>query len=265
MKKISCVQTTFRRFKCVEQTYNFFLAQDYTGEKELIIFNTDEEHPYVQTEELTQNNVIVVNNGVDYITKLPYTNVGAIRRDALTHATGDYFVTWDDDDIFMPYFLRQAIDRMSETKLPSFKPKMSFFKGSSLVLCMNTLEASVVSDINLIRKYGFLLETGKEGLGWYTKMRDNKELEQYDNYYIPSYCFNWADGASMNAGHKQSGDIDNPNNFENHKKASNDIVTGYLNVWDNEKLNDVYKIYYEFIMNTINDYPKELIEKYIYI
>lgn len=261
MKKVSCVQATFRRFKCVEQTYNFYLAQKFEGDKELIIFNTDEEHPYNQTEELTKNNVIIVNNGIDYITKLPYTNVGAIRRDALTHATGDYFVTWDDDDIFLPFFLQQAIDRMKETGLPSFKPQQSFFKSNGIKLCQNTLEASVVSDMNLIRKYGFLMETGKEGLSWYTQMRDNKELNEHDTYYLPSYCFNWGDGAAMNAGHKQSGDINNPNNFENHKLASNDIVTGDLTTWSKERLDEAYKIYFDFIMNY--DYPKELIDKYM--
>jgi hypothetical protein len=34
-----------------------------------------------------------------------------------------------------------------------------------LRLVRNTLEASIIADINKIKEYGYLLETGKEGLG----------------------------------------------------------------------------------------------------
>ena len=259
--KISAVMCTFKRFKCVERAINCFLAQDYPGEKELIVFNTDIDHPYAQQDALDELNVKIYNCAIDYITGLPYTNVGAIRRDSLTHATGDYYICWDDDDIFLPFFMRQGIDRMAQTGLPSFKPEYSFFYGGELKLVKNTLEASVISDINLIRKYGFLLETGKEGLGWYTKMRDNRELEQDDHYSIPHYCFNWHDGAAMGAGHKQSGDINNPNNFENHKVASRDVVTGPISVWWQPKLDEMYNMYYNFLLKA--DLPKDLIEKYV--
>lgn len=244
--KISAVCCTFGRFKCVERVMNCFLAQDYPN-KELIIFNTDTDSPY----DVGQSNhfITIVNRSIDSVTNEPYTNVGAIRRDALMFASGDYVVTWDDDDIFLPHFMSQAINRMAETGLPSFKPEKSFFYcGDNLRLVMNTLEASVVASIDLVRKYGYLLETGKEGLGWYTKMRDNKELDEHDTNYIPSYCFNWNDGQEMNAPHKQSGDIDNPNNFNNHKEASKDIVDGRkLQTYSQEQLNELYKPYFEFI------------------
>jgi hypothetical protein len=75
-------------------------------------------------------------------------------------ATGDYVVTWDDDDIFLPHFMQQAMDRMNETKLPSFKPAMSFFySGGNLRLVANTLEASVVASAQKVREYGYLLES----------------------------------------------------------------------------------------------------------
>jgi hypothetical protein len=164
----------------------------------------------------------------------------------------------------MPWFMQQAIDRILETKIPSFKPEKSFFYSqNNLRLVMNTLEASVVADINKIREYGYLLETGKEGLGWYTKMRDNKEMSEHDTYYIPSYCFNWNDGAEMKAGHKQSGDINNPNNFSNHKDASKDSVNGRaINIHNEQKMREIYKPYYDYIDMHIEDFPVELINKY---
>ena len=244
--KVSAVCCTYGRFKCVERVMNCFLAQDYPN-KELIIYNTDTDSPYDVGQSI--HSITIVNRSIDSVTNEPYTNVGAIRRDALMFATGDYVVTWDDDDIFLPHFMSQAINRMAETGLPSFKPEKSFFfSGDNLRLVMNTLEASVVASIDLVRKYGYLLETGKEGLAWYTKMRDNKELDEHDTNYIPSYCFNWNDGQEMNAPHKQSGDIDNPNNFNNHKEASKDVVNGRkLQVYSPEQLNEVFKPYFDFI------------------
>ena len=257
---------TYGRFACVERAMNCFLAQSYPN-KEIIIYNTDVESPYMDDEcQLSPHGIMIINCGTDFETKQPYTNVGAIRRDALRFSGGDLVVTWDDDDIFLPHFMQQAVDRMEQTGLPSFKPEMSFFySGNNLRLVRNTLEASIVADIHKVREYGYLLETGKEGLGWYTKMRDNRELDEHDQYYVPSYCFNWQDGQEMNAPHKQSGDIDNPNNFENHKAASKDRVDGRkLQIWDFFKILETYQIYFNFIKENRTNYPEELLTKYGY-
>jgi glycosyltransferase involved in cell wall biosynthesis len=262
--KISAVMCTYGRFSCVERAINCFLAQSYMN-KELIIYNTDTASPYNDQDcMLSPYGILFINSGKDFITKEPYTNVGAIRRDALTFAGGDYVVTWDDDDIFLPWYMEQAIDRIEQTGLPSFKPHRSFFySGDYLRLVTNTLEASVVADINKVREYGYLLETGKEGLGWYTKMRDNKEMDEYDTHFIPSYCFNWNDGQEMKAPHKQSGDINNPENFENHKKNSLDRVDGRkISIWNEKKVYKMYQPYFEFLKKNREEFPEELLEKY---
>jgi len=219
------------------------------------------------TDELRAAGVKIFNVSVDSLTGHAYTNVGAIRRDALAHATGDYVVTWDDDDIWLDFFMQQAVDRMQATGLPSFKPEKSFFySGDNLRLVKNTLEASVVADIQKVRQYGYLLETGKEGLGWYTKMRDNRELNEHDGHYLPAYCFCWQDSAAMLAPHKQSGDITNPDNFENHKKQSIDAVMGRkLRIRSASFTKDItLSEYYEYLFDRELDYPDELVEKYLY-
>ena len=263
---------TYGRFNCVERAMNCFLAQTYPN-KELIIYNTDIESSYqnelfyvaLEISDIEKYNIKIINNNIDKLTNQEYTNVGAIRRDALMFADGDYVVTWDDDDIFLPHFMQQAIDRMNETKLPSFKPAMSFFySGNNLRLVQNTLEASIVASINKVREYGYLLETGKEGLAWYTKMRDNKELDEHDNIFVPSYCFNWNDGDIMEAPHKQSGDIDNPENFNNHKAQSLDRVNDRsLSIYSEEKLRETYKPYYNYIRANVEDFPLDLVSKYV--
>ena len=265
LPKITAIMCTYGRFNCVERAMNCFLAQTYPN-KELIIYNTDEDSPYNDLKcQLLTLGILIINCKKDLITKELYTNVGAIRRDALLFAGGDYVVTWDDDDIFLPHFMQQAIDGMERTSLPFFKPEQSFFySGNNLRLVRNTLEASVVGDIKKVREYGYLLETGKEGLGWYTKARDNKELDEHEKFYIPSYCFNWNDGDQMKAPHKQSGDIDNPNNFENHKENSLDRVDGRdLQIWDNDKLSEMYAPYNEYLLTNKESFPQTLFNKYI--
>ncbi len=273
--QVTAVMCTYGRFTCVERAMNCFLQQTYPN-KRLIIYNTDTESRYInndiesghiQSDFFRDNRILIWDFNIDMHTGQPYTNVGAIRRDALDLVgdfLGGYIVTWDDDDIFLPWFMEQAVDRMQETGLPSFKPEMSFFySGNNLRLVRNTLEASIVASIEKVREYGYLLETGKEGLGWYTKMRDNKELDEHDKKYLPSYCFNWNDGDEMNAPHKQSGDIDNPDNFNNHKAASRDAVNGRkLSIYTEEKMRETYKAYFDYIENNVADFPPELVEKY---
>ena len=286
--QVSAIMCTYGRFSCVERAVNCFLAQTYPN-KFLYIYNTDVESPYIRTwlNEFQEKGIYFLNNNIDSQTKLPYTNVGAIRRDALSWARNisgripvdsnlrdkvryhfydkSYVVTWDDDDIFLPHFMQQAVDRMQQTGLPSFKPEKSFFySGNNLRLVKNTLEASVVASYKKVEEYGYLLETGKEGLGWYTKLRDNKELDENDSYYVPSYCFNWNDGQEMKAPHKQSGDINNPDNFENHKKHSLDKVEGrVISIWDEKKMRETYQPYIEYFNSNSADFPPELISRYL--
>lgn len=220
--RVSFVCTTYRRFTCVERIIYQYYAQTYAN-KELIIFNTDMEHQF--TLDFDDPNIIVINNNTDYQTGEAYTNRGQICRDAVTHARGDYFMLADDDDIYLPWHMQQAVDGISQNGLDSWKPEQSFFaQPHRVVLVMNTLEASVIVKMPRIRQIGFRTDkTGYEGLSWYTRLRDEGQLNEHNPNYVPSYCFNWSDPAEI-AGHKQSGNIDNPTNFEEHKQASVDYA-----------------------------------------
>lgn len=267
MKKVSFVCTTFGRFTCVERIVAQYHAQTHQN-KELIIFNTDIEHPY--TLGFEDSSIIVINNALDYQTGKPYENRGQICRDAVTHTTGDYFMLADDDDIYLPWHMEQAVDGIIENNKDAWKPEMSFFATKTeLKLVKNTLEASVIVKMNRIKEIGFRSDiTGYESLSWYTKLRDEKELDENNKNYIPSYCFNWSDPAEI-AGHKQSGNIDGIDNFENHKKASTDYAKRPLEIMSQERLKQVYLKYYDWIKNNKNsinyEYYQKYAEKYIKI
>lgn len=256
--KVSFVCTTYRRFTCVERIIAQYYAQTYPN-KELIIFNTDIEHP--MSLGFVDENIIVVNNNTDYVTGTPYQNRGQICRDAVTHTSGDYFMLADDDDIYLPWHMQQAVDGITSNGKDAWKPEKSFFATKEhIVLVKNTLEASVIVKMNRIRDIGFRTDlTGYEGLSWYTRLRDERQLDEHNSYYVPSYCFNWSDPAEM-AGHKQSGDINNPDNFENHKNQSLDYAKRPLMKGMN--LTETYLPYYNFIKNN-NLFPTELVEKYV--
>jgi len=258
--KVSFVCTTYRRFRCVERIIAQYHAQTYQN-KELIIFNTDIEHPFELGFE--DETIKIINNNTDYNTGEPYKNRGQICRDAVTHASGDYFMLADDDDIYLPWHLQQAVEGIEELDKDAWKPMESFFSTPGRVIkCMNTLEASVIVKMNRIREIGFRSDaTGYEGLSWYTKLRDERQLNEYNKNYIPSYCFNWSDPGDM-SGHKQSGDIDNPNNFENHKLASTDYASRPLMKLSKEELNEWYEKYYKWIKDNLDKVNIEYYNRY---
>jgi hypothetical protein len=94
-------------------------------------------------------------------------------------------------------------------------------------------------------------------------MRDNGELFENDDDCIPSYCFNWNDGDAMDAPHKQSGDIDNPQNFNNHKAASKDIADKALTIYSENKIKETYQDYFDYLKEHEKDFDRnKLIEYY---
>lgn len=256
--KVSFICTTYRRFTCVERIISQYYSQTYTN-KELIIFNTDVEYPYSLG--FDDDSIIIINNNTDYQTGEPYKNRGQICRDAVTHATGDYFMLADDDDIYLPWHIEQAVDGIVSNGMDAWKPERSFFANAEGIhLVKNTLEASVIVKMNRIREIGFRSDlTGYEGLSWYTKLRDERQLDENNPNYVPSYCFNWSDPAEI-AGHKQSGDINNPDNFENHKVASVDYASRPLQL--NTQVTE-YEKYYNYFRLNRDTFNNEFFEKYV--
>ena len=260
---VSFICTTYRSFYCVKRILAQFYAQTYPH-KELIIFNTDMEFPYEML--VNVSNVIIVNNDKDYQTGLPYTNRGQICRDAVTHASGEYFMLADDDDIYLPYHLEQAVKGIESNGMDAWKPEKSLFATrEEIKLVQNTLEASVIVKMNRIREIGFRSDiTGYEGLSWYTKLRDEGQLDENNKKYVPSYCFNWSDPTEI-AGHKQSGDIDNPNNFNIHKEQSKDVAKYKLTPISRDELDKEYLKYYDCIVKYRNEFDTESYKTYILV
>ena len=170
----------------------------------------------------------------------------------------------DDDDIYLPWHIQQAVEGIEELGTDAWKPEQSFFATQDkLELTMNTLEASVIVKMPRIRQIGFRSDiTGYEGLSWYTKLRDERNLDEHNKNYVPSYCFNWGDVAEV-AGHKQSGNINSPTNFEDHKEATKDVANLPLEAISLEELTIVYAKYFEWLKSNLSQINEEYYNRYV--
>lgn len=266
---------TYGRFTCVERSIQFFINQDYVGETELVIYNTDVDYPLELCKELKNKNIAIINNATDYVTNKPYNNIGAIRRDSLRHGSGDYYICWDDDDIFLPWNIRQCMDGLKvHSDAWSWKPHRSMFwkGGYEPELAGNVMEASVISRFDKIMEFGFdLHQGGGEHLAWEGAFRRHKKII-VDKNSIPAYCFNWADQGEMR-GHKQSGTYGREDNFEYHKKQTKDHAKRPLSIFNPNEIQKIYQLHIKVIKRSAEkdlgdkhkDYiiKQQLINKYI--
>lgn len=92
---ISCICLTYGRPRHLAEAVSCFLAQDYPGPKQMVVFNT---HPGQKiVGELP--NVKIVN-----CPQRP-PSLGVARNLAIAEADGDIIVTTDDDDLYLPHHL----------------------------------------------------------------------------------------------------------------------------------------------------------------
>lgn len=266
MKKTSCVMTTYRRFTCVERSVACFLGQDYEN-AELIIYNTDDDHPIHldSTFDDVRHKIKVINNNIDMETKQPYKNVGPIRRDARVFADGEYFITWDDDDLFFPWNIRQCMDGVTRTNKKAWKPNHSFQKqfGHKPVMKYNYFEASVLVEMQAVQSLGYNLDiTGGEHMKWFKALTAENQLMS-DTNSVPGYCFYWSDPPDV-AGHKQSAvtEYERLDNFERHKLMTKDIANRALTRKSLMDYQDTFEPFSELIKQLFETKP-ELCDKYI--
>jgi len=203
---------------------------------ELIIYNTDVEYPIILSHNIPSKRIKVINNNTDYLTRKPYSNMGAIRRDSLSHASGQFYICWDDDDIFLPWNNQQCIDNILNSHFWAWKPysSMAQIGNNPPHISCNVMEASIISRIDKIREFGFKDHLGGgEHLSWVKNFEDLKKIK-VDKNSIPAYSFNWSDTPEV-GGHKNSGTIKNKNNFNIHKKGCTDKHTRPIEIVDVSK------------------------------
>lgn len=217
--KICAVTATKGRHTLLERSMSFFLNQSYKDSKQIIFNNS--EVPISLDTKIEQGRIILVNQHLCDETKLPYTNLGDIYTDALKYVPEDTDVVcfWDDDDIFMPRHIEEGIKGLIKGKKTAYKPLKSYFKsGAVFSLMNNTLEPSIFVKLDHIKKYGFSKETTAQHLQWVNPLVQQNEIFA-DPEGIPTLVYNWGTDVPC---FKTSGDPNNPENFNNYTKKSQD-------------------------------------------
>jgi len=98
MTMISCKMITYGRVEFLEESLHSFLLQDYAGEKELVIVNDYPlqklifDHPQVRIYNLDKT----------------FATIGEKENYATELCKGEIICQWDDDDVAMPWHLRNV-------------------------------------------------------------------------------------------------------------------------------------------------------------
>lgn len=100
LPKVTCVCPTFARAHLLEEAVESFLRQDYLGELELVICN---DFP-VQHFTIDHPRIVVANH------QERMASLGEKRHRSCLMASGEYLLTWGDDDVHLP----SRVSRMVE-------------------------------------------------------------------------------------------------------------------------------------------------------
>lgn len=104
LPKISCYCCTYARPKVLEEALYSFLQQDYEGEKELIILN-----------DCADQNLIYDHPEVKiYNFKERIKPLGKKFNHSVSLCSGDIFMPWEDDDIYLPWRMTTTLRYMHD-------------------------------------------------------------------------------------------------------------------------------------------------------
>lgn len=102
LPKISCYCCTFARPRVLEEALHSFLEQDYEGEKELVILN-----------DCAEQNLIFDHPEVKiFNVKERIKPLGSKFNKCVSLCTGDIFMPWEDDDIYLPWRMSTTLKYM---------------------------------------------------------------------------------------------------------------------------------------------------------
>ncbi len=230
--KVCALTCTSGRHGCLERSVSFFLQQSYP-DSVMLIYNNSGSTQKLSDELKATGRIILVNNHIDLETDLPYTNVGAIFRDAVTFIPEDVDLVaiWDDDDIYLPNHLEEGVagflegELLTGKKIQAYKPAKSYYYHDNMIeLTSNTLEPSFFVTPNSLRYLGFIADDVKYHDGWRKRLEAEGTLYIKENG-VSTMIYDWSGTTNV---HKISGDPDNTRNFENHRLSSRDEGDGII-------------------------------------
>lgn len=190
LPKVSCYCATYGRPHVLEESLESFLRQDYAGEKELIILN--DFHKNILSFDHPQVKVINVSKHIVPLGKKFNATVGL--------CTGDVFMPWEDDDIFLPNRLTYTIANM---KNGFFHTGFAFFEHyDKLIFSGNHFHCNMAVSRELWNKVGGYSEIDNCTLDIELMHRLKKEVNFTDHEIKKEdlfYIYRWGGSGSYHA------------------------------------------------------------------
>lgn len=218
-KLVCCLTSTYGRLSMLNEVVTCFLEQDYENKK-LIILNN---HPVP----LTCNfpNVIIYNEPI-------YPTLGDCRNRLIDLAEGEFIRTWDDDDLYMPWSIRQGVENIGDNA--AWKPRKSWFwrKSCKPELADNVFEAATLIHIDVAKKYRYLAVSGGNEHDTLLKGIDIEGgCKNKDMGLMASYVYRWGWGMWHISG-TLGGKLTIEQRTKDWRDHHNDVQDGVIRVVD---------------------------------
>lgn len=131
---LSAICCTFGRTARLQEALACFLNQDY-AKKELVIFNSFPR----QTLVFDHPQVRIIN------CKNRPPSLGACRNMAIEASTGDAWVVWDDDDLYLPHHLRTYSEAFKQTGADWVRVRPEYYAVSWIIKQHTTTAPNAVA------------------------------------------------------------------------------------------------------------------------
>lgn len=177
---VSCVCPTFGKVKHLNEAVQSFLIQTYPN-KELIIFNN-----YDSIDIVYDHPQVKVINYKDKITG----NTAECRNLGNQYASGEYIMTWDDDDIYLKDRISNLMNKMINNPHTGYLSRAYYSEGNIILKELDTFMSN-----SLIAREYLLANPYKDGDAddQYMTSKLFREDTLYIDRTIPiQYIYRWA-------------------------------------------------------------------------
>lgn len=178
---VSCLTATHGRFSALRVAVACFLNQDYAFKEHIILNN----HPVPLVADLPRTTIL---------NEPGYPTLGDCRNRLLEVAQGEFIRTWDDDDLYLPWAVRQGVQMIGDA--PAFKPARSWFcnGGTQFELADNVFEAAMTTRRDVALKYGYKPSGGDEHTPLLQGIEQEGGCRKVGCGWLASYIYTWGMG-----------------------------------------------------------------------
>ena len=245
MEKVSLITCYIGRSNYIKRILACFLAQDYEGPIELILYHNGYGiHQLSKDIILPPNKTIkLINNHLDSETGKEYTNTGAIFRDALKQTSGEIINFFDSDDLFLPNHVSEGakgLEKALKIGCWAYKPKKSYHVYlDKFTLEANNMEPSIFVAKHYLELMGFAKVSSSYHQQWLSPLQHSTRIYE-DEIGTPTFLYDWHRGHNT---FKISGSgDDSEKNFRSHRIFESSLSEEHiLTPLTREELNKEYE------------------------